>query len=58
MIGAVVVGCDDRHMQGALAAAGRQPRVQGLLDLAHRVIGVELNELDVPHELFLLPEFS
>ena len=52
MIGAIVVGCDDSHKQGAPAAAGLQPRVQGLLDLVHRAIRVELDELDVLHEPF------
>src|SRR5690349_799171 len=55
MIGAIVVGCNHRHVQVALTAAGRKPRVQGLLDLVNRVIRVELDELNVSHELVLLP---
>jgi len=55
VIGAIVVGCDDGHVQGALAAAGLQPRVQGLLDLVYRMVRVELDELDVLHEPLSTP---
>ena len=56
VIGAVVIGCDDGHPQGALTAAGVQPGIEGPPDLVGLVFGVELDELNVWHTSRSTPE--
>jgi hypothetical protein len=51
VIRALVIRSDDRHLQRALPAHGREPVVQRLPDLLRGVTAVELDELDVAHGL-------